>query len=278
MAGPPDAPTTLERHARTASKFVLRVPEGERCFMRFVSWQAVPAPGSALHRRVMRWWANNLSTEQAVAYPVIVPESRGLLWMVDLRNYRWNERAWEAVAARDPYCVEPFVSYEASYLLRSRVGVKAKKNKDGTTPVVAMVRADWLFRDSIETGRPSPSTTYYDLLFAEQRYPEGKEETNFPRNADEWEEFFGVKTITEALAKQKLDTRVGAIAAGSRDRPGGSIVARQNRVVQIAQGFWGITFRTFDARRTAGDTNYLDKAGDVAFGKIKFDADRKSVV
>lgn len=269
-AGPPDAPATPDAHAWLAAAHLRRVPAGERCFVRYVSWLAVPRDRVRAWQAVCVWWLNQLSTEQAVARPAAVPGSGGLLWSLDLRDYRWNARGWRQVARREPYTREPWVDAGAARLLRLLAGEESRASADGTVPLVVLVRADWLFRETLESAR---SDSYYDLLFAARRFPDGKEAVDFPRDEGDWNDFFGIADAAAFLARQKLDVRVGAVVAGSRDDPkGGSIVARQNRVVVILPTPYGVALKTFDAKRTAGDTDYLEKVAEVAVGKIKFDA------
>lgn len=269
-AGPPDAAPTPDAHAWLAVRHLQRVPERDRCFVRYVSWLAVPREKVRTWQSVCVWWLNQLSTEQAVARPAPVPGSGGLLWSLDLRDYRWNARGWRVVARREPYTREPWVDAAAAKLLRALAGVEAEPSADGTVPLVVLVRADWLFRETLESAR---SDSYYDLLFAARRFPDGKEAVDFPQNETDWNDFFGIKDAADFLARQKIDVRVGAVVAGSRDDPkGGSIVARQNRVVQILPTAYGVALKTFDAKRTAGDTDYLERVPEVAVGKIRFDA------
>lgn len=272
-AAPAEARATLESHCWLAVAYLLRVPEHDRYFVRFVTWYAVRRDRPEW-RKFQRWWHNQISTEQAVARPVPVPGSAGLLWALDLRDCRWNARGWRVVARRDPYCREPWAGGKVARLLREMVGVAAEALEDtGEVPLVAIVRADFLMRDTSEPARGEGTDSYYDLLYARQRFPDGKEAADFPATSDDLDRFFGVKAVEDFLAGARVDTRVGAIVAGSRDDPvNGSLVARQNRVVQVRRGAWGQAFRTFDAFRTAGRKDYIEHAPDVARGKVEFDA------
>lgn len=259
----------MDRHVVQAVRHLRRVPAHDRHFVRFLSWLAVPSARLTSAQKVMRWWLNQLSTDPDVAQVEAVAGSGGTLWAIDLRDFRWNAAAWREVARREPYFREPWVMHEAAALLRVRVGEDAHEEKDGTVHVIAVVRADWLFRDSIESAR---STTYYDLLFAGQRFVRGKK-IDFPKDEADWNAFFGIDVTAKHLAKLKIDVRKGAITAGSNDDPvNGSIVARNNRVIQITRGPFGVAMKTFDVRVTAGDRDFIESAPDVAVGKIAFDA------
>lgn len=268
-AGPADAPATMDAHVLLAIKHLSRLPRADREYVRFASWLAVPKARLATKQAATRWWLNQLSTSPHAVTPETVAGSHGLLWALDLRDYRWNAEAWRTVARREPYFREPWIPAEAARLLRIRIGEEAAEEKDGTVHVIGVVRADWLFRETLESAR-SPS--YYDLLYAERRFgPKAK--TDFPANETDWNEFFGIKDAVAFIEKSKIDPRRGAVVAGSRDDPvNGSIVARQNRVVQVLRSPWGAALKTFDAKETAGDTDYSEKHAEIAVAKIKFDA------
>ncbi len=187
-SGPPDAPATPEGHVRLAVSHLRSVPTEDRHYARYVSWLAVPRGRLPVAQAVMRWWLNQLSTEQAVARPALVSGSQGLLWQLDLRDYNWNARAWRVVARREPYFREPWVSREAARLLRLRIGEEPRPDDDGTAHVIGVVRADWLFRETIESAR---SDSYYDLLYAGKRFPDGKGAVDFPADEKDWNDFFG---------------------------------------------------------------------------------------
>lgn len=123
-------------HAALAQAYAAQTLDGKHLV--FVSWIGTAKDDLTDRQKVLLWWLHQLSFAEARSRPGAVPKSDGLLWAIDLRDYAWNAEAWQAVAQRDPYFGDGLV-----------------------------VRADWLFRDSIETDR-SPS--YYDLLFAQFRY------------------------------------------------------------------------------------------------------------
>ncbi len=269
-SGPPDAPATPEGHVRLAVSHLRIVPHDDRQYARYVSWLAVPRGRLKVAQAVMRWWLNQLSTEQAVARPALVPGSHGLLWQLDLRDYNWNARAWRVVARREPYFREPWVSREAAKLLRLRIEEEPRPDDDGTVHVIGVVRADWLFRETVESAR---SDSYYDLLYAGKRFEGAREAVDFPKDEKDWNDFFGITLTADFLARQKIDTRRGAVVAGGRDDPvRGSIVARQNRVVQILPVPTGVALKTFDVKKTAGKTDFVEEVPEIAVGKIKFDA------
>lgn len=152
-------------------------PAHDLPYIRFLHWQGVPDAALMDWQRVMCWWMNQLSFEQALAMPHAVPGSDGRLWWVDLRDYRWNAAAWSRVASREPYTQEPWVAHADVEYLQTTLGIYPVNTKD-SYPVDAVMSAPWLFRETIESDR---SQSYYDLLFGAQRflgsYSGGKFET-----------------------------------------------------------------------------------------------------
>lgn len=134
-------------------------------FVRFVSWYAVPEKVLEDEQKVFRvWLTGHLSSGPDRVFPVPVTGSFNRLWALDLRDYRWNAAAWRAVALREPFFVEPLVHDREAEFLRRVLG---EKQEAKTLHVLGVVRADWLMRDTMESNR---STSYYDLLFAENRF------------------------------------------------------------------------------------------------------------
>jgi len=235
---------------------------------RYISWHAVPQSRLADARKVAAVWiAGHLHTAPGRVRPEDVPGSRGRLQRLDLRDYRWNAAAWRAVALREPFSVEPAIPSETAIRLRDAIG---EEQDAKTLHVVAMVRGDWLLRDTMESDR---STSYYDLLFAAKRFV-GNRVVNFPANESDWNDFFGVAATVQVLRRSKLDPERGAVVAGSRDDPArGSIVARNNRVVLAIDSPNGPALKTFDTDTASGDTDYVEGSKDVPrlieVGKLK---------
>lgn len=169
-----DPVTSPQSHAALAAAHLLRnVPESEWPYTRYLSFHAVPDKQLDTFRKVLNWWLNQLSFEPAIASMHEVPDSGGRLFTVDLRDYRWNAAAWQAVAERDVIFQEPWVQAKEAAFLRKAIGaeVSAASLKAQRYPVIAIVWAPQLFRDTVESDRTS---SYYDLLFAEQRFVTGK--------------------------------------------------------------------------------------------------------
>lgn len=303
---------------------------------RFISWHAIAInSGLRLWQRAMRWWLAQMSTGPAYIAPVSVPGTHGLLWQLDLRDYRWNASAWRAVALREPYTravVDEFGRFvgvdihqidllqrfigEKRFRVTERLLVNGIRKDVDTFPAIGVVRADWLFRETLETDR-SPS--YYDLLYARKRFPRVNPEpetytervpqtvrqqvydaryggyvwheytsyttvtrtrpakpvdqrraaVDFPKTRKDWDDFWGVSAIRDYAKKVKFDLRYGAVVPGSRDDPrGGSIVARNNRVV----AFWSTgALETIDVARTKRGEDFVEQPVEVSLDQIEGD-------
>lgn len=134
-----------------------------------IDWLGVPQAKLANFKRVMNWWLNQMSWERDPAQLQDVPGSAGRLQWLDLRNYRWSLKAWTTVAGREFFRQEPWIDDNTAQAVRDGLGVKPdpKLTKKDIFPVFGLMWAPWLFRETIESDR-SPS--YYDLLFARQRF------------------------------------------------------------------------------------------------------------
>lgn len=344
-------------HTRLAVQYLsTQVRIEDREFTRFLSWYNYDSVKLFAYLETQKicsqWWIHQLSVNPDVNLPREVPGGMGFLWAIDLRDYNWNSAAWESVALRETYFVEPLVNNDQAQTLRLLIGAKQVESKvvKGLFPVIGVVRADWFFRDTIESER-SPS--YYDLLYAKRRFinqdsgsadaEQAKEQAqeeklpwpggvwkdgkiyppsewpggvwegtdygqsdkwtylpsqlpkdhklykpfparsfpkkgnfqfvDFPKNLDDWEEFYGIKQTQDFLNGQKINLTRGAVVAGSHDDPvSGSIVALNNRVISIINGPFGVATRTYDVFKTQGDKDYIEQPGEVSVQKINFDA------
>ncbi len=225
--------------------------------------------------KTMRFWINQLHLESAVSFPEEISEG---LYAIDLREYGWSQQSWQLVARREPYFVEPAVDSATSILLRKLIEVEQDTK---SLHVEAIVRADWLFRETMEADR---SAAYHDLLFSKFRgntteiVPERKEiyrgadgynyektipatkkvtkGSEFPKNEADFEKVFGVDKFREHFKEFKIDTRHGAIVEGMEK--GISIVARQNRLVERTITPIGSYYKTFDVKETAGKRDFAE--------------------
>jgi hypothetical protein len=279
--GEPEQPPGPDSHAIMAYEYIRRVPSEDRRYIRFLSYYNYSGRKELTTRvKSMRFWVNQLHFERAPSFAREVSGSGGLLFAIDLREFGWNSAAFSAVARREPYFREPFVDSATSILLRKYAGVDQDPR---SLHVEAVVRADWFFRETMESDR---SASYYDLLFAKQRFKrvrevaEGRTElvpdgygryvqrtipgnvkfvskfVKFPKNEADFERIFAVDKFREHLGDFKIDTRHGAVVEGMEK--GVSIVARQNRLIERIQTSVGSYYKTFDVKETAGKRDFAE--------------------
>ncbi len=275
-------------HARLADLFLDRVvPKHEWYQTRFISFLGVPEREREDRIRTMKFWLNNLHFSQSLEFFKEVPRSDGQLYWFYLEDFGWNVDAWNAVTRREPYFIEPAIFPDVANSLRSKMGLHQDVK---TFQIEAIVRADWLFRDSVESDR---SNTYFDLLFAKERYGGGRELVdkriyhpggdyrwydgsvsknaergwynvqvyenrsrgfnNFPKNEKDWLKLFGVDVIDKYLREQKINARHGAIV-----EEGASVVARGNRLLESIRTPVGSFWRTFDVDETKGNKDFTE--------------------
>lgn len=267
-------------HAKLAIDFLLKIPPEDRPYIRFLSYfNFQNDPKVKKYQNIMKFWINSLHRESDVEFPKIVPNSNDLLFWIDLRDYGWSSAAWSIVANREPYFIEPLVNSGYAFTLRQISNVKQQESKaigaKGFYHCDTIVRADWFIRETSELDR---SDSYFDLLFAKERFEEivtkreekvevdwkggewnGKQlapgryyynktisntrsaQKDFPKNEKDFENAFGLDLTLDFIKKSKLNLQKGAVVEGNT-----SIVARNNRLIQRTDGPIGWYYKTFD--------------------------------
>lgn len=246
-----------QSHAELARAFLLKLPEKDIPYTRFLSFYPYEK-----EKILEKWtngsnfWVNNLHFQPAITKMRQVPESK-TLFTIDLRDYGWKIRAFSAVARREPYFREPFVNTATAEALRTAAGLE---QDPVSLHAEVIVRGDWFFRETFESDR-SPS--YYDLLFAKQRFVtenvEGEKTAkfvDFPQDEKAFEGVFGVDKAREFIETTKIDPRHGAVVEGAEK--GVSIVARQNRLIERITGFIGSYYKTYDVKETSGRRDFVE--------------------
>lgn len=160
-------------------------------FQRYFSMHCIPEEDRPAFRRVFRFWINHLSTAKSILPEVEV--AGGLIVRYDIRRApNWTRKAWEVVGNRDYLFREPLIPTQQAEFIRRACGVK----QDPKTLASVIVMNAWqLFRDSIESNK---ANTYYDLLYAAERFPDGdivipidrptaKPQTEWKTVVTEWE-------------------------------------------------------------------------------------------
>lgn len=101
-AAPPAGPLPDPASAvRAALADVRRLPAGRQVQARYLSLYHLPAVEQARWEKVLRFWANSLSSEVDLTYPVRVAPG---LWRVYLDDYGWKREVWEKLLdVPEPY-------------------------------------------------------------------------------------------------------------------------------------------------------------------------------
>jgi hypothetical protein len=154
---PDDRTYTIPEKVGWAIKFLEKFPDPRD--IRMVDISAIPQKTRSTYLRTLAFWINNLHLEPSVTHLRPVPDSNYLLWWFYLEEFGWNADTWERVADREPYYREPWVPPPQAQVVRSRLGTR----QTSAFSLQLIVRADWLYRDSVDQTR---SDTYTDLLFA----------------------------------------------------------------------------------------------------------------
>lgn len=171
-AAAPAGATHMDARGRQAAHFLASgarsgfFAAGDECYLVFLYWDALPDQIFDSAPRVAAWWLNQMSFQQLCGQVRDVPGTGGRLQWLDIRDFGWSPAAWGAVACREPYTREPWLSHEVGAYLRHAFHASPDL-EGGTLPAVSLVRGDWLFRETVESDR---SGSYYDLLYARQRF------------------------------------------------------------------------------------------------------------
>ena len=126
-----------------------RAAARDRPFLRYFTLTHLHNAGFApeemeSHRHGLSKLLNSLSWSKQVVVPKTVDAARTLL-RIDLRDYQWSEKTWDAVVARNPYGI----LYESA---------RAKAVAEATRTPLPYLRADWFVAVA---SRPP---LYHDIL------------------------------------------------------------------------------------------------------------------
>ena len=155
----------------------------------------------------------------------LVPGSSTLYW-IDIRDYGWDNRAFEEVVLNDGYFVSPIIDERLAFLLEA----------EGLSPNI-LLRMDWFAVHAFDAQREkdrglvSISDT---LIYSRLSRP--------PKTLDELKQLWAVENGIEYTT---LVTKSQA-------------VSRHNRVLAITQGRFGRFYDTFDVLFQEGARDYLE--------------------
>lgn len=173
-----------------------------------------------------QWWLNQMSFARAVGY---LQRVNARLYYVNILDFRWNQKARDIVGAREPYtdaawCDEEDVVYLQKTLEIEQDAALARQNR---FPTVGVVRATWLLRETLESAR---NGSYYDLLYARQRYG-GITRRAGVGNSQKTEFVRPPTVLVESLAGRLVEVRPEQVRPGEKayTRVPGSNVLREYR-------------------------------------------------
>ena len=140
------SPTTLVRAIRTDLE---TVRERDRRFIRYFTLTHLANAGASAdelqsYRHGLSKLVNSLSWGPRVVVPAVV-DATGTILRIDMRDFQWNEKVWEAIVAVNPYGV--------------RVpGQDARELAEWTGTPMPHIRADWF------VAAASRPPLYHDVL------------------------------------------------------------------------------------------------------------------
>ncbi len=144
-----------------------RVAPEDAPYVMYLSIFTVQAAERPSFRRKFRGILNHWSGSRSLVQEFDVPESKGTLFRIDIRQALcWTRVGWYVVANRDYLFREPLLPHRETQFARLVTG---REQDPKTLAAGFVVNAYQLFRDGIESNR---SSTYYDLLYASERHPD----------------------------------------------------------------------------------------------------------
>lgn len=138
-------------------------------------------------------------------------------------------------------------------------------------------KAAWrVARETTPPAAPARTTLVPAAPIDLSKHGAGFVDRDFPKDADQFRERWGVKAVQDFLAKQRIFKSNGTIIAGFFNDPkAGSLVSDNDRVNRFANGPLGIAMETNDFEVTAGRKNLVNDPLGVALDDLDEDASEK---
>lgn len=160
-------PKSPEDAARAWQAFLETVPETDRPFL-FAQWWGQTPDEYWRFLTLYRIKLQTVNSQSPLVHSLPVPGTDNALWFYDIRLAGQTTSARAAVARRDKVFREPFVSHQVAEGIRRLQGLRGDVQ---TFHCESIVPGPWFLRHVEQVDGFSP--TYYDLLYAEERF--GKE-------------------------------------------------------------------------------------------------------
>jgi len=297
-AAPGSPRSSPAAHAALAKAYLqAAIPPADWQRVLFLSFYATDSPDLEVHHGQGRFWVHSLSREAAITLPPEVPGSDGRLYLLYIDDYGWTRPAVNAVVAREPFFSADAVGCATAEFLRQAVGF-ADPGHAG-----AIVQAEWFIHDTSDT---TLSPSYYDLLYARERFPVAKAETtvakaatgkaaaprypaataaareliraagdpakDFPVNEADFQFAFAAEQAVKLSfdPKRRLEIDHGVIVD-----EGDSIVAYHERLLVRVRTPVGAFHKAYDSKTSAGGKDLIEfrnLKGTVRYDKLKIDA------
>lgn len=149
------------------------------------------------------------------------------LWWIDIRDFGWNNAAFELVTLNDGYFVKPIIDERLAFLLE----------QDGLSPNIVL-RADWFIRHGLDVTKQTDkglNSIYETLIYSRLNAA--------PQNEAEYDALWGGGDDDVFYAT--LITKSQA-------------VGRFNRILKREEGTFGGSYETFDVLFQEGERDYFD--------------------
>ena len=240
---------------KAARDFLLTQPEEDRNFIKFFALSELPTdykievvgkdlPGFGMTLpdavgKVLSFWVHSLSSKNLVVIPRLVPNAPKMYW-VDIRNYGWDNQAWEQVSVFDPYFREPWITYEMDKDEYELYHVLRKAHGN------FIIKALWFIVHTSDTMKQQDldqNALYYELLYSGR---------NIPKNVQEFRDAWGISKERELEAQQFN------LITGKYIDHGDSGVARHNRILARIRTLFGSFNETSDVKNNTGKRDFLE--------------------
>lgn len=200
----------------------------DREFTVFFSLYSVPKELQDTSLRLLNGTIMSISAGDKAELVKSVRGSNTLFW-IDIRDYNWNRKAWEVVAATDPYFQEPWLNDED---VDEFINVGNKFDTDNVLAVNFIVNGAWFIANTLDATRQDDigvDELYYELLYSNLG--------GTPANLADFRNIWGVD-----------DDRVDTFgqARGTIVRKGESAVARNERQIAGVGTDLGYYYETSD--------------------------------
>lgn len=181
---------------------------------------------------LMQYVENNDAFNEGVRkfVPLHLVKGSKTLWWIDIRDYNFTDKSWEAVASVEPYFLEPTVHHDVNGLMRLIAGN-------------AILRMDWFNFHASDTDQEIAAgrniKIYNTLLYSNVKEP---------KTVTEFEKVWGI----DLARSRALGNEYGVIVTKSKG------VALHNRYLFGYRTEIGWLYRSYDVLNQEGVRDYVE--------------------